>query len=56
MSTGRRMVVIAGLLSVIALGALFATFMWTTRWSGSVAPPALTWESREKPRSISMTR
>ena len=34
MSAGRRMVVIAGLLSVIALGALFATFMWTTRWNG----------------------
>lgn len=34
MSAGRRMVVIAALVSVIALGALFATFMWTTRWSG----------------------
>jgi len=34
MSAGRRIVVIAGLLSVIALGALFATFMWTTRWNG----------------------
>jgi len=34
MSAGRRMVVIAGLLSVIALCALFVTFMWTTRWSG----------------------
>ena len=34
MSAGRRMVVIAGLLSVIALAALFATFMRTTRWSG----------------------
>ena len=33
MSAGRRMVVIAALVSVIALGALFATFMWTTRWS-----------------------
>jgi hypothetical protein len=31
---GRRMVVIAGLLTVVALGGLFATFMWTTRWSG----------------------
>ena len=34
MSAGRRIVVIAGLLSVNALGALFATFMWTTRWNG----------------------
>ena len=34
MSAGRRMVVIAALVSVIALGALFATFMWTTRWNG----------------------
>ena len=37
MSAGRRMVVIAGLLSVLAVGALFATFMWTTRWSGRAA-------------------
>ena len=33
MSAASRIAVVAGLLSVVAAGALFATFMWTTRWS-----------------------
>lgn len=33
MSSGSRIAVVAAALSVVAAGALFATFMWTTRWS-----------------------
>jgi hypothetical protein len=33
LSSGSRIAVVAAALSVVAAGALFATFMWTTRWS-----------------------